>query len=89
MLFEWDKAKAERNKQKHGVEFEEAVSVFDDPASRLFDDPQHSEMEERFIMMGYSGVGRLLVVSFTERTDATRIISARPATRGEDKTYGA
>ena len=89
MLFEWDKAKAERNRQKHGVGFEEAVSVFDDPASRLFDDPQHSEVEERFIMLGYSGVGRLLVVSFTERAGATRIISARPATRGENNSYGA
>lgn len=89
MLFEWDKVKAESNKQKHGVEFEEAVSVFDDPASRLFDDPQHSEMEERFVTLGYSGFGRLLVVSFTERVDATRIISARPATRGENKVYGA
>ncbi len=88
MRFEWDKAKAESNKQKHGLEFEEAVSVFDDPTSRLFDDPQHSYLEDRFITLGYSDRGRLLVVSFTERIDATRIISARPATRGEYKTYG-
>jgi len=88
MAFEWDKTKAERNEQKHGVKFQEAISVFDDPLSELFDDLEHSEQEARLILIGQSDAGRLLIVSFTERSTATRIISARLATKGEQKEYG-
>ncbi|MGI4788497.1 MAG: BrnT family toxin [Janthinobacterium lividum] len=88
MKFEWDKTKAERNEQKHGIRFQEAISVFDDPLSELFDDLEHSDQETRLILIGHSDSGRLLVVSFTERSDVTRIISARSATRGEQKEYG-
>jgi len=87
--YEWDDAKAEINKQKHSVSFREAVTVFDDPLSELLDDSQHSDQEERQILMGESDARRLLVLCFTERPNATRIISARLATKGEAKRYGA
>ena len=89
MDFEWDEAKAERNQQKHGVSFQEAIAVFDDPLAEFLDDLKHSGQEERLILMGESDVRRLLVVSFTERPSATRIISARLATKGEAREYGA
>jgi uncharacterized DUF497 family protein len=89
MDFEWDDAKADINEQKHGVSFKEAVTVFDDPLSELLDDVRHSGQEERLILMGESDAQRLLVVSFTERPNATRIISARLATKGEARRYGA
>ena len=88
MVFEYSEAKAERNKEKHGVGFREAVTVFDDPLSELFDDLEHFDQEERLILIGHSDAGRLLVVSFTERADATRIISARQVTKREEKEYG-
>ncbi len=75
MTFEWDETKAECNEQKHGISFQEAVSVFDDPLSELFDDPEHSGQEPRLILVGQTQSGKLLVVSFTERSDVTRIIS--------------
>jgi uncharacterized DUF497 family protein len=89
MLFEWDKTKAERYEQKHLVSFAEATSVFDDPLSELFDDPEHSEQEGRLLLIGHSEEGRMLIVSFTERLDATRIISARVVTKDERKNYEA
>ena len=89
MDFEWDEIKAERNEQKHGVSFQEAITVFDDPLSELFDDPLHSDQEKRSLVMGESATQRLLVIIFTERPNATRIISARLATKGEQKRYGA
>jgi uncharacterized DUF497 family protein len=72
---------------KHGVPFDEAVTVFDDELFVVFSDPDHSTRQTRFIIMGQSKSGRLLVVAYTERSDATRIISAREATRPERKIY--
>lgn len=89
MLFDWDETKATGNEQKHQVTFQEAMSVFTDPLSELFDDPAHSEEEDRLILIGHSDMGRLLFVSFTERPYATRIISARQATLRERKSHGA
>lgn len=87
MQFERDPEKAERNLRKHTVSFDEAVTVFYDPLSATFDDPDHSVGERRFITVGYSAQGRLLAVSHTERGKAVRIISARPATRHERKRH--
>ena len=87
MSFDWDKEKAKSNLAKHGVSFDEATSVFDDPLFLTFADPEHSLQEQRFLIMGESARGRLLVVSFTDRKDITRLISARLATRKERKTY--
>jgi hypothetical protein len=89
MRFEWDPAKASANFKKHQVSFEEAQTVFyDDFAVQFFDD-EHSEDEERFIMLGVSSGARLLVVCHCERADGEviRIISARKATRNESKFY--
>ena len=85
--FEWDPKKAEANLSKHGVSFREAVTAFGDPLSMNMADPDHSEAEERFIVLGMSDRYRLLVVSYTERPPRTRIISARLATRDERKQY--
>jgi len=85
--FEWDEEKAEENHQKHNVDFEEAKSVFGDPFSITVDDPDHSEQEPRFIDIGYSRNGRVLVVVYTERGQKTRIISCRKATLMERKKY--
>jgi uncharacterized DUF497 family protein len=87
MDFEWDEAKAESNERKHGVTFSEAMTVFADPLSLTGCDPQHSDEEDRFLTMGQSVDGRLVVVSHTDRDDAVRIISARRATRRERKDY--
>ena len=87
MQFEWDTAKAAENLAKHGVSFEEAATVFRDTISATGADPDHSVGEERFITFGVSTSGRLLVVAHTDRGDTIRIISARPATRGERKIY--
>ena len=85
--FEWDSKKAEANLSKHGVSFTEAVTVFGDPLSMNMPDPDHSEGEQRFIVLGMSDRYRLLVVSYTELPPRTRIISARLATRYERKQY--
>ena len=87
MLFEWDRSKAQRNLRKHRVSFDEAVTVFYEPASATVDDPDHSVGEQRFITIGYSSRGRLLVVSHTERGSAVRIISARRATARERRRH--
>jgi uncharacterized DUF497 family protein len=87
MQFEWDPRKARRNINKHGVPFEEAVTVFYDPLAATFDDPGHSVGEQRFITIGFSSRGRLLVVSHTERGKALRIISSRLATAQERKRH--
>ncbi|MCM1983636.1 BrnT family toxin [Lyngbya confervoides] len=87
MQFEWDGNKAERNLSKHGVSFEEAETVFDDPLYVDFYDPDHSEDEERYLIIGESNQGRLLIVSYTERGDSTRLISAREVTQAERKSY--
>ncbi|MFN8624564.1 MAG: BrnT family toxin [Candidatus Binatia bacterium] len=87
MRFEWHRAKAERNLRKHGISFDEAVTVFYDPLSATFDDEEHSADEARFITVGYSARGRLLVVAHTERGANVRIISARRATAPERKRH--
>ena len=87
MRFEWDPRKAEANRRKHGVTFDEAATVFQDELSATGDDPDHSIEERRFVTFGVSSLGRLLVVAHAEGDDAIRIISARPATRGERKLY--
>ena len=87
MRFEWDKEKEKGNRQKHGISFDEASSVFYDPLSATFDDPDHSIGEERFITIGYSTQNRLLVISYTEKRNKIRIISAREATAREKKRH--
>jgi uncharacterized DUF497 family protein len=87
MHFEWDTKKAAANKRKHGVTFEEASSALRDSFSATAHDPDHSDDEERFVTFGVSSQGRLLAVSHTDRGDAIRIISARPATNAERQIY--
>lgn len=87
MFFEWDEDKARRNLEKHGVSFEEGQTVFVDPLAGIRTDPDHSFGEVREIIVGHSEAGRLLLVSFTQRGEAIRIINARPATRPERKYY--
>ena len=88
MRFAWDPAKAARNIRKHGVSFDEAVTVFKDPLAFIFDDDTHSEQERREIIIGLSALRRMILVCFVERLeDLVRIISARPATRQETKDY--
>jgi len=85
--FEWDEEKASSNVQKHGVEFEEARTVFGDPLANTFPDPNHSENEHRFLTFGLSQSARLLVVAHTDRGGIVRIISAREMTRRERNIY--
>ena len=89
LSFEWDKSKATINLKKHGVSFEEAKSAFSDERAKLISDPDHSEDEDRFILLGYSSSMRLLVVCHCYRTDESiiRIISARKASRHEAASY--
>ena len=87
MVFEWDTNKAATNLAKHGVSFDEAKTVFDDPLYIDFYDPDHSDDEYRYIMIGMSAQNRLLLVAYTERGDLIRLISAREATRVERKAY--
>jgi uncharacterized protein len=87
MNFEWDENKAARNLSKHGVSFEEAKTVFDDPLYVDFYDPDHSDEEDRYIIVGESRRGRLLIVSYTERGKTIRLISAREVTRKEREVY--
>ncbi len=87
MNCEWDENKAAANRSKHGVSFEEAKTVFDDRLYVDFYDPDHSDEEDRYIIIGASRRGRLLIVSYTERGDAIRLISAREVTRGEREVY--
>lgn len=85
--FEWDPTKAEDNLKKHGVAFEEALTVFADPLARIFGDPDHSTDETREIIVGHSEQQRLLLVYFTERAATVRIIGARSATKHERQDY--
>jgi uncharacterized DUF497 family protein len=87
MEFEWHEDKVEANLAKHGVSFAEAKTVFDDPLYIDFYDPDHSEDEDRYIIVGQSQQHRLLVVSYTERQNTVRLISAREATRMEKEAY--
>lgn len=86
-LFEWDTAKAATNIKKHRVTFEEACTVFGDPLAMLMTDPDHSVMEQRYLLLGMSTRRRLLVVAHAERPPRTRLISARRATRKEQRKY--
>ena len=85
--FVWDSKKARKNKLKHGVSFEEALSVFADPLAKIFGDEEHSAVERREIIIGHSEQRRLLLVSFMDKENSVRIISARKATRQEREDY--
>ena len=85
--FVWDREKAAANLAKHGVDFEDAAIAFDDPLSITIPDPDHSESEERFLLVGQSKTGQLLVIAHTERGNEIRIITARAATRRERQHY--
>ncbi len=87
LRFSWDAAKARANVAKHGVSFEEAVTVFADPLSVTIPDPRHSLGETRLVEFGLSHRGRVLAVMHVEREDTIRLISAREATRSERNTY--
>ena len=87
LQFVWDREKAAANLRKHGVDFEEAATAFGDPLSVTIPDPDHSADEQRWLIVGESGVGRLIVVAYTERSNEIRLITARPATRRERQTY--
>jgi uncharacterized protein len=89
MSFQWDPDKAFSNADKHGVSFEEAVTVFGDILAVTIPDPDHSIGEFRLLTTGFSRAQRLLVVSHTERNGQVRLISARLATRQERKTYAS
>lgn len=87
--FEWDPQKARRNIEKHGVSFEEAATVFSDETAILFDDPDHSETEDRLLILGFSANTNMLIVCHCLRGEGSiiRIISARKATKSEAKQY--
>ena len=87
MIFAWDARKAAANLKKHGVDFREAATVFDDPLSTTYPDADHSTSERRFVMIGTSAPRRVLVVAYTEQYEAVRIISARLATWRERRFY--
>lgn len=87
MEFEWDNEKADLNLTKHAVSFDEAAAVFDDLFNIDFYDPKHSIAEHRFLVVGESNLQRLLIVSYTERDDKIRIISARELTAHERRNY--
>lgn len=87
MKFEWDPQKADSNQKKHGVSFQEAASVLGDALSITYPDPDHSVKERRFITVGMSRLGRVLMVAHTDRRGNIRIISARKTTRQERRYY--
>jgi uncharacterized DUF497 family protein len=89
LVFEWDEAKDRTNRQKHGVSFEEARSAFLDENARVMPDPEHSDQEDRFVLLGLSASLRILVVCHCYREDGSviRIISARRADREEQRQY--
>ena len=86
-IFEWDEEKAQQNVRRHRVTFEEAVSIFSDPYLVTFPDDEHSDVEDRFISIGRSDRGRVLLAIHTDRGDAIRLISCRKATAAERATY--
>lgn len=87
MKFEWDAQKAEANRIKHAIDFDEATTVFGDPLALTFDDLYHSDDEARFLTFGVSSNNRPVVVAHTSRDDTIRIISARRMTPRELKDY--
>jgi uncharacterized DUF497 family protein len=87
MEFEWNPDKADINLRKHNISFHEATTIFDDSLSVTFPDPDHSIGEERYVIIGMSELGKLLIVSHTDRENRNRIISARTANRQEKRFY--
>lgn len=87
LIFEWDEAKDLSNQKKHGISFDEAKTVFSDPRSITIADEMHSDEEDRYIDIGVSLRGRVIVVCYTERGSNIRIISCRKATKSERKAY--
>ena len=87
LMFEWDEAKALVNVTKHGITFEEALTIFTDPALVTYPDDNHSLTEDRYISIGRSTRRRVLLAVHTDRGLAIRIISCRKATKGEQRTY--
>jgi hypothetical protein len=85
--FEWDPHKATQNRRKHRVSFHEAATVFGDPLALTYHDPDHSVSEHRFITVGMSNAGRLLIVAHADREESIRIISARKTTLRERRHY--
>ena len=87
LTFEWDENKSKRNLKKHNIDFEEAKTIFNDPFAITTDDPDHSVEEDRYLDIGLSSKGRMLIVWYTERNDNIRIIGCRKAIRSERKIY--
>jgi uncharacterized DUF497 family protein len=87
LQFEWDEKKAKINKRKHGITFEEATTAFADELSITIDDPLHSEDEDRLVLIGQSKAFKTLIVIHVEKRESIRIISARKATKYEQKFY--
>ena len=88
LIFEWDRGKAEASRRKHGIDFNEALTVFRDPFASIRPDPRHSVWEERHVILGCSQRGRLLIVMFTERAEGrVRLFSARRATPTERRMH--
>jgi uncharacterized protein len=89
LRFAWDERKNKANRAKHGVWFEEAQTVFHDPHARVFYDPEHSETENRFLLLGMSSAGRALLVvhCYREADSLVRLISARKAAKKEVRAY--
>ncbi|OGU39275.1 MAG: hypothetical protein A2X61_07250 [Ignavibacteria bacterium GWB2_35_12] len=85
--FEWDINKAESNFKKHGISFEEAATAFDDYFALYMEDINHSVLEQRYLLIGYTINNRIVVLSYTERNEIFRLISARLATKRERKVY--
>lgn len=85
--FEWDPVKARQNRRKHRISFHEAATVFGDPLAITYPDPDHPVEEQRFITVGMSSAGRVLMVAHADRDDSIRVISARKAARRERKHY--
>jgi len=85
--FEWDPGKASQNRRKHRVSFQEAATIFGDPLAVTYPDPDHSISEQRFITVGMSSPGRVLIVAHSDRDENVRIISARKTTQRERKQY--
>lgn len=85
--FEWDPLKAKENLRKHGVSFDEGATVLHDPLGITIYDPDHSIHEDRFLTIGLSSGGRVIIVAHSDRSDRTRVINARELTRKERKAY--
>ena len=87
MIFEWDPSKAAKNRRKHGVSFHEAATAFGDPLAMTYQDPDHSDQEQRSLTVEVSSSGQLLILAHAERGDRIRIISARLTTLSERRQY--